>query len=104
MKECKIKNLGKFRNGDPKFWCSIHLAFAPPVQEDVIPNTCKIFDKPPICDNDRYELDPEEWLGGVALWGSLDPVYNTSIYPGHQPGIHLHARMEETGDKQIDRT
>ncbi|MBN8693516.1 MAG: hypothetical protein J0L69_09985 [Bacteroidetes bacterium] len=103
MDICKIEYMGKYRNGKPKFWCKTHFALADSIGFET-PEKCRKHDLPKINENDKYVLDPNEWEGGVGVWGSLDPVYNTSPHIGHDSGIHLHTRQEETGEKQIDYT
>jgi transposase-like protein len=100
---CKIVPLGKFRSGKPKYWCKAHFVFLDAIGSDV-PAKCSKCDDSPIKETDKYKLSPEDWLGGIGVWGALDPVHNTSPHQKHESGIHLHARMEEEGDKQIDTT
>ena len=48
-------------------------------------------------------LDPSEFKGGVALWGAVEPVLNTSKW-AVDSGIHVHARTELGSKKKaIDR-
>ena len=51
----------------------------------------------------RFKLNPEAFPGGVALWGSVEPVYNTAKVPADR-GIHVHARMKAGKRKVIDQT
>jgi len=103
MPDCNIEYLGKHRHGAPKYWCKVHFALASP-NGDETPAKCERHDKPKISENDKFQLDPSVWDGGIGVWGALDPVYNTSPHEQHQSGIHLHARMVESGAKQIDYT
>jgi hypothetical protein len=103
MEVCDIENLGKFRHGAPKYWCKTHFAFAN-AHDERLPEKCSKHDQPKICEDDKYTLNPFDWQGGVGVWGSLDPVYNTSPHQGHALGIHLHTREDEKGEKQIDYT
>jgi transposase-like protein len=48
-------------------------------------------------------LDPTLYAGGIALWGALPPVYNTSDL-SDRAGIHVHARHKVGGKKAIDDT
>ncbi|HKX31226.1 MAG TPA: hypothetical protein VJ302_26285 [Blastocatellia bacterium] len=41
--------------------------------------------------------------GGVAIWGALKPVYDTTGTPVEM-GVHVHARMTTYGQKVIDDT
>ena len=103
MPSCNIEYLGKFRNGKPKYWCKTHFAKANPIGQ-LAPDKCDRFDQPQISEDDKYELNPADWAGGVGVWGSLDPVYNTSPHQSYESGIHLHTREDEKGEKQIDYT
>lgn len=48
-------------------------------------------------------LDPSDFKGGIALWGAVEPVLNTSKWKV-ESGIHVHARLEPGGRKKaIDR-
>ena len=49
------------------------------------------------------DLTPSDYPGGVALWGSVPAVYDTTSRPVDR-GIHVHARRTVGGDKEIDRT
>jgi transposase-like protein len=103
MTKCTIEYLGKYRNGKPKYWCKTHFTMTNKIGNDT-PENCDKKDQPKISENDKYVLNPTEWEGGIGVWGSLEPVYNTSPHIGHDSGIHLHARNHESGDKQIDYT
>lgn len=56
-----------------------------------------------VADYRRFRLDPDEFPGGVALWGAVEPVYNTASEPAER-GIHVHARAHAGGRKSIDQT
>jgi predicted RNA-binding Zn-ribbon protein involved in translation (DUF1610 family) len=56
-----------------------------------------------VADYRRFRLDPAEFQGGIALWGAVEPVYNTAIEPAER-GIHVHARERAGGRKSIDGT
>jgi len=49
-------------------------------------------------------LEPEKYPGGIAIWGALPAVFNSSACPDDEDGVHVHARMEVGGPKQIDET
>lgn len=102
MKKCDIKKNGKYRNGKQKFWCSIHKSEA--FQVDGKLNVCEKFDVEEVSDQDKLYLDPDEWEGGVGLWGALKPVYNTTSNENSEEGIHTHARDKRGGSKKIDDT
>jgi transposase-like protein len=97
---CSIEEVGKQRNGRPRYWCSAHqasatgrfgsrLAECEAAYRDIVPQNV-------------LELDPAEYAGGVALWGAVGPVFDTSNLP-LEVGIHVHARTG-VGDKEIDAT
>lgn len=56
-----------------------------------------------IADYRRFRLNPDDFAGGVALWGAVEPVYNTAAEPAER-GIHVHARKRPRGKKDIDGT
>lgn len=103
MPICKIEYLGKYRNGGPKYWCKTHYC-AVETHGALTPTVCTRHDQPQISDDDKYVLNISDWEGGVGIWGSLHPVYDTTTDHNHVAGIHLHARLQENGVKQIDNT
>ncbi len=46
-------------------------------------------------------LNPADYPGGIALWGALPAVYDTTQY-SIESGVHVHAREVANGAKQID--
>ena len=48
-------------------------------------------------------LNIDEYSGGVALWGAVPPIYDTTRLPLER-GIHVHARKMRNGVKDVDRT
>lgn len=104
MAHCNILQIGKFRNGSLKYWCTVHKAGFKGVL-DKNTSKCVKSDILQISESEKFYLNPEEWEGGVGLWGSLNSVYNTSKYSGHsEKGIHVHARSEIDGIKHVDGT
>jgi predicted RNA-binding Zn-ribbon protein involved in translation (DUF1610 family) len=57
----------------------------------------------PDTSGDVCVLNPKEYPGGIAIWGAVPPVYDTSRYSLDR-GIHVHARKVPNGSKDIDRT
>lgn len=51
----------------------------------------------------RFVLEPEKYPGGVSLWGTVEPVYNSTGNPAER-GIHVHARFECNSKKAVDWT
>jgi hypothetical protein len=49
------------------------------------------------------QLDPAAFPGGIAIWGALPSVYDTSIC-SPDVGVHVHARVAVGGRKAIDET
>lgn len=47
------------------------------------------------------DLDPADFSGGVALWGALPAIYDTTQYPPEH-GVHVHARKRPNQNKDID--
>lgn len=98
---CEIEHIGKQRNGRPRFWCKVHQSSA----------TGRYGARLDVCESayrDRIpqnvlELDAADFPGGVALWGAVPAVYDTTILPA-ETGIHVHARKASEGNKQIDAT
>ena len=48
-------------------------------------------------------MDIGQYPGGVALWGAVPPIYDTTNMPLDK-GIHVHARKRRGGKKVIDET
>lgn len=48
-------------------------------------------------------LNPNDYPGGIAIWGALPAVYDTTQLPTDD-GVHVHARKEINGLKLIDET
>ena len=49
------------------------------------------------------DMNPAQYPGGIAIWGALEPVFDTSSCPWDS-GVHIHARMMVGGPKCIDET
>jgi transposase-like protein len=64
---------------------------------------CRYADQPPLRPEDVLELDPREYPGGIALWGAVPPVYDTTRQALDR-GIHVHARKVGGPHKDIDWT
>jgi transposase-like protein len=98
---CRIEQVGKQRNGKPRFWCSVHHASATGRYGARL-STCEGAYR----DSNRgkaLELNPYDYPGGVALWGAVPAVYDTTnLAP--ELGIHVHARNESASVKEIDDT
>ncbi len=99
---CDIAPVGKRRDGGTRYWCLAHKADATAKygRRAVV---CRAAHLPPILPEEILELDLDEYTGGIALWGAVPPIYDTTRLP-LDFGIHVHARKIAGGDKNIDQT
>lgn len=102
MSNCEIVQVGKRRDGANRYWCLAHRANAT-AKYGVAAEACVAAGDEPISEAETLCLDPRLYPGGVALWGSVPAVYDTTSRPIDR-GIHVHARREAGGEKQIDLT
>jgi hypothetical protein len=99
--DCHIVRVRDPSAGKPKYWCVAHEASA----------TARFGGRLARCEgayrtiafHRRFKLNPNDFAGGVALWGAVGPVYNTAAAPVEK-GIHVHARERPGGPKLIDAT
>lgn len=99
--DCHIHRFAPDGGTRARYWCLAHDSSA----------TARFGGRMPRCegayrtvaDFRRFRLDPAEFAGGVALWGAVEPVYNTAVEPVER-GIHVHARRRPGGAKELDRT
>lgn len=99
---CNIKPVAKRRDGGTRYWCLTHKAdatakYGRPAIE------CRAAHLPLILPDEILDLDLDHYPGGVGLWGAVPPVYDTTRRP-LDFGIHVHARRESDGPKDIDAT
>lgn len=99
---CEIVSVGKRRDGGTRYWCLAHKAdatakYGKPAKE------CRAAHLPSILPQDVFELAQANYSGGVALWGAVPPVYDTTRLT-LDFGVHVHARAKKNGNKVIDRT
>jgi len=99
---CKIVAVGKRRDGGTRYWCTEHHANAT-AKYGVQADKCVAANDAPITEAETLRLDFAKYPGGVALWGSVPAVYDTTTQPTDR-GIHVHARSAKGGDKDIDKT
>lgn len=99
---CDINPVGKRRDGGTRYWCLAHQADAT-AKYGRPAKICRAAHLPPILPADILELDLDQYDGGVALWGAVPPVYDTTRLP-LDFGIHVHARESTGGRKAIDQT
>jgi hypothetical protein len=99
---CDIKPVGKRRDGGTRYWCLTHKADAT-AKYGRPAMACRAAHLPPILPHEILDLDLDQYPGGVGLWGAVPPVYDTTCLPVDF-GIHVHARRNTEGDKEIDAT
>lgn len=103
MAECNINFIGKARNGINRYWCSIHQAPAYDKDGNQLEKCLEADNEVVMEDQDIFSITPRDYSGGVALWGAAPSIYdNTQLNMDF--GIHVHARKEIGGIKQIDKT
>src|SRR5262249_39137733 len=78
--ECRIVAVGKRRDGGTRYWCLHHKADAT-AKYGLPAKVCRYGHLPAISSTDIYMLDLGSFPGGVALWGAVPPVYDTTRKP-----------------------
>lgn len=101
MDQCNIVQVGRRRDGGYRYWCLTHKCdatakYGRPAERCVGADDEEIR-------GEVFDLDLESYPGGVAIWGAVPPVYDTTTLSMDR-GIHVHARLEPEGKKAIDRT
>lgn len=102
MNSCSIVFVGKRRDGKPKHWCIAHKSTATG-KYGVKLEACIAAADPVISPQETLHLSSGDFAGGVALWGAVPAVYDTTDHIVDR-GIHVHARHAVGGRKHIDRT
>src|SRR4051812_14348547 len=102
LARCDIRADIRNRTGKPRWWCHVHGCPAWGSDGERL-DQCAGADTNPVDPADVLLLDPNEYAGGVGIWGSVDPIYNTGPEPTDR-GVHVHARRLIGGPKVIDRT
>lgn len=100
---CDIVSRGRRRDGKPRFWCLEHKADATGQGGDRH-ISCRRAHLPMLTASEVLDLDPNLYKGGIGAWGAVPPVYSTAQHDFEDIGIHIHARKEVDGPKEIDRT
>ena len=100
--DCHVVAVGKRRDGAMRYWCLRHKADAT-AKYGGPAKLCRASHVPPVSSSDTLALRIEEHAGGIALWGAVPPVYDTTRLPVDR-GIHVHARARPGAEKEIDRT
>lgn len=101
-KKCNVVSVGKRRDGGTRYWCLEHKADAT-AKYGVQAEKCRYADIPDVSESETVKIDIAEYPGGVALWGAVPPVYDTTLQPLDR-GIHVHARHKSKSRKEIDET
>src|SRR5690348_10184978 len=91
VRDCKVVLVGKRRDGKPRYWCLEHHADAT-AKYGKRATKCRAAHLPPLRREDILRLDIDRYKGGVALWGAVLAVYDTTIQP-MELGVHVHARI-----------
>jgi len=99
---CQVTAVGLRRDGRMRYWCLAHKADATGKYGRKL-SVCRGAGTLPISDEEMLTLDLNEFDGGVALWGAVPAVYDTTRLPLDR-GIHVHAREAAGGHKAHDRT
>jgi transposase-like protein len=99
---CRVVSVGKRRDGSSRFWCLTHRADATE-KYGMEAARCRRADIAPVQQEERLVLDPKEFAGGVGIWGSVPPVYDTTS-TSLEAGIHVHARKANEKEKFIDKS
>jgi hypothetical protein len=100
LTKCDIRPVGKNRSGTRRYWCIAHRADAstktghPAAQ-------CRYAHVEQVETSEVRRLVLSDYPGGVAIWGAVPPVYDTTTLPMER-GIHVHARNSSNSEKVID--
>ena len=99
---CQVVEVGKRRDGGTRYWCLWHKADAT-AKYGRPANMCRAANILPIRPEDTLSLNIDKYKGGIALWGAVPAVYDTTRLPMDR-GIHVHARATMNAEKEKDRT
>jgi transposase-like protein len=100
--KCEIVPVGKRRDGGTRYWCLSHKADAT-AKHGRRAKACRASHIPQISEQQVLKLRIDKHKGGVALWGAVPAVYDTTRLPMDR-GIHVHARPSPTAKKEMDYT
>lgn len=101
MSPCKIVQVGRRRDGGYRYWCLSHKCNAT-AKYGKLASQC-VGAKDERIDGKVFDLDVSKYPNGIAIWGAVPPVYDTTTLPVDR-GIHVHARLRAVGKKAIDGT
>ncbi len=99
--DCQILLVSFPRGAKSKYWCVAHDSSATARFGGRLDRCEGAYRSIP--DYRRFNLDTDLYPGGVALWGAVEPVYNSTRWQGER-GVHVHARKERGQKKDIDET
>ena len=99
---CEVVAVGKRRDGGTRYWCLTHRADAT-AKYGRRAAVCRGAHIPVISERETLGLHLDSYSGGVALWGAVPPVYDTTVQPLDR-GIHVHARKTLGSEKILDDT
>lgn len=100
--DCNIVPVGKRRDGGTRYWCLEHRADAT-AKYGRPSASCRHAAISPITPSQRIRIDIRAYPGGLALWGAVPPVFDTTA-KSLDRGVHVHARRNESTAKCIDGT
>ncbi len=100
--QCHVVAVGKRRDGGTRYWCLLHKADAT-AKYGKPAKSCRAAHIPPIRPDDILSLNIDKYTGGIALWGAVPAVYDTTRLPMDR-GIHVHARLTLASEKEMDCT
>lgn len=99
---CDVVAIEKRRDGGTRYWCRAHRADAT-AKGGTMAVRCRRADTVPIRADETLTLDLDKYLGGVALWGAVPAVYDTTRRKMDR-GIHVHTRLTLECPKDTDWT
>lgn len=91
---CNLTAVGRRRDGRTRYWCLAHKADATGKYGRKL-EVCRGAGIEAISEEETLALNLDRFAGGVALWGAVPPVYDTTRLPLDR-GIHVHARRSRT--------
>src|SRR6266478_2907695 len=100
--QCQVVAVGKRRDGGTRYWCLLHKADAT-AKYGKPAKSCRAAHIPQIRPDKVLTLNIDKYSGGVAMWGAVPAVYDTTRLPMDR-GIHVHARLTPTSQKEMDCT
>jgi hypothetical protein len=99
---CDVVAIEKRRDGGTRYWCRTHRADAT-AKGGTMAMRCRGAGIVPIRADETLTLDLDKYLGGVALWGAVPAVYDTTRQKMDR-GIHVHTRLTLECPKDTDWT